>query len=317
MGVGQRRRLTAPPAGPTRAAAAARRRCRVAARTWTRTARSHRRPGARVRGAAERGPRRCQVALDGSQRVLADGHDPRLVPLSVNAHDLLVEPDRIEVERDQLLGAQARGVGELEQRAVAQRQRRGRRDPVQQRRDLVRLEHAREPLRALRGRQQLGRVVAALAARHLHRQQPAQRGELARDRGRRLPMLRRASRRSDATSGRRPARAPVRRRTPSGRTGCSRWRRRSASWPRPPAGAGPRRTDPAPPARPASAALRRSRSRLDYSRRAGARLPGAVPEAVRRRSTRRRTPLSTGTRRSGADVDQRADRRVRPDRGGR
>ena len=56
---------------------------------------------------------------------------------------------RAEVERHELLGAQAGRVGELEQRAVAQRQRRGRWDPVQQHRNLVGLEHARQPLRAL------------------------------------------------------------------------------------------------------------------------------------------------------------------------
>ena len=47
---------------------------------------------------------------------------------------------RCDVEVDELLGPQAAGVGELEQRAVAQVQRRRGRDPVEQRRDLVRLE---------------------------------------------------------------------------------------------------------------------------------------------------------------------------------
>ena len=58
--------------------------------------------------------------------------------LALDAHLLGVEVDRADVEVDELLGAQAAGVGELEQRAVAQLQRRRRRDAVQQRGDLAR-----------------------------------------------------------------------------------------------------------------------------------------------------------------------------------
>ena len=44
------------------------------------------------------------------QRDLPDGHDPRLGPLAL----LLVEVDGADVQRDELLGPQARGVGDLE-----------------------------------------------------------------------------------------------------------------------------------------------------------------------------------------------------------
>src|ERR1700757_4376968 len=38
-----------------------------------------------------------QVALDRAQGVLARGHDPRLAPLSLDAHALAVEVDRADV----------------------------------------------------------------------------------------------------------------------------------------------------------------------------------------------------------------------------
>ena len=81
-------------------------------------------------------------------------------------------------------------VRELEQRAVAQLQRRCRRDPVKQRRDLVGSQHARQALRLLRRAQQLGRVLAARTELDLVAKQPAQRGQLARDRRGRLAALR-------------------------------------------------------------------------------------------------------------------------------
>ena len=65
-------------------------------------------------------------------------------PLPVDAHGLGVEVEVAEVERDDLLGAQAARVGELEQRPVADLERRSRRDPVEQRGDLVAAEHPRQ-----------------------------------------------------------------------------------------------------------------------------------------------------------------------------
>ena len=72
----------------------------------------------------ERRPRTLQVAPDGAQRRLAGGHDPGLRALALHAQLLGVEADRGDVEVHELLGAQPAGVGDLEQRAVAQLERR-------------------------------------------------------------------------------------------------------------------------------------------------------------------------------------------------
>ena len=90
---------------------------------------------------------RSQVAVDRPQRGLAGRHEARLAALALHAHALAVEVDRVEVEVHELLGAQAGRVGQLEQRAVAQRERGVGGDAVEQRGDLGRLQHAREPLR--------------------------------------------------------------------------------------------------------------------------------------------------------------------------
>ena len=77
-----------------------------------------------------------------------DRDEPRLAALALDPHRLGVEVDRVDVERHELLGAQAGRVGELEQRPVAQLERRRRRESVEQRRHLGRLQHARQALRA-------------------------------------------------------------------------------------------------------------------------------------------------------------------------
>src|SRR5215211_800177 len=72
----------------------------------------------------ERGAGTLQVAGDGTQSVLADGHEAGLAALPLDADLLGVEVDRAGVEVDQLLRAQAARVGELEQRAIALLERR-------------------------------------------------------------------------------------------------------------------------------------------------------------------------------------------------
>ena len=69
----------------------------------------------------------------------------------------------VDVEVDELLGAQPAGVGDLEQGAVAQLQRRRGRDAVQQRGELRGRQHARELRRALGRRDEVGRVRGDLA----------------------------------------------------------------------------------------------------------------------------------------------------------
>ena len=98
-----------------------------------------------VRGrVASAAARALQVAADARAARLAGGHEARLAALALDAHLLGVEVDRADVEVDELLGAQPARVGELEQRAVAQLERRRGRDAVEQRGDVGRLERARQ-----------------------------------------------------------------------------------------------------------------------------------------------------------------------------
>ena len=147
-----------------------------------------RRPGLReeqrglaVAGSAARA-RALEVAGHGAQRGLTRRDDPRLRALALHAQLLGVEVDRGHVERDELLGPQARGVGDLEQRPVAQLERRRGRDAVEQRGHLVGAQHARQRgagawARAIRSAG-LWAIVAVLAQRAV---EGAQGGELAGD----------------------------------------------------------------------------------------------------------------------------------------
>src|SRR3954454_4887187 len=78
-------------------------------------------PAARV----ERAARTLEIARDRAQGVLSDGDEPGLAALALDADLLAVEVDRADVEVHELLRAQAAGVGELEERAVALLERRG------------------------------------------------------------------------------------------------------------------------------------------------------------------------------------------------
>ena len=119
------------------------------------------------------------------------------------------------------------GVGELEQRAVAQLERRRGRDAVQQRGDLVGAQHARQ----LRGRLGAGTSSAGFCATtpcsRSVAEKRAQRGELARDGGRDVAPARRAARRSGAAPRGRPPRARRPGPCTTARTGRGRARRRA------------------------------------------------------------------------------------------
>ena len=125
------------PGVPTRAAGGGRRRSTGAGRTSrgtapaSRSARRQRRPPARP--GSGRSPRSAGSPA-GTKRVL-----PPLPSTRTCSPSKSIDAD---VEVHELLGAQAGGVGELEQRAVAQRERRVGRDAVEQRGDLGRLQDA-------------------------------------------------------------------------------------------------------------------------------------------------------------------------------
>ena len=142
-------------ARPDPAGGAGRRRWRGAGRTWRAAAR------AAVGGARQRGPAALEIARDGAQRGLAGGTKRVLTPCPPRCTCFGIEVDRLKVQVHELLRAQAAAVGELEHRAVAQLERRGGRDAVQQRRDVLGLERARQPLRLLRRGQQVRGVGAA------------------------------------------------------------------------------------------------------------------------------------------------------------
>ena len=131
----------------------------------------------------QRRPGALEVARDGAQRRLAGGHDPRLGALALDAQLLGVEADRGHVEVDELLGAQAARVGHLEQRPVAQLERRRGRDPVQQRGELVGAQHGGQRARALGRGDQVDRVLGHVAVLAQRAVEGAQRRELARDGG--------------------------------------------------------------------------------------------------------------------------------------
>ena len=74
--------------------------------------------------ARELGPRFAEVAGEPVLRLLAERHDAVLAALAVaDVDELLLEVDVAEVETDRLGAAQAGGVDELDERAVAERDR--------------------------------------------------------------------------------------------------------------------------------------------------------------------------------------------------
>ena len=214
------------------------------------------RKSARSRGSAgERVAAALQVAPQGPLGGLADRQQPLLGALAEHPQLLGLEVERADVEVDDLLAAQAAGVGELEHRPVAQLQRRASRDPLQQRRAPARRESTRGSFSlALRAGDEVGGVLADPLGADEEVEEAADRRQLAGDGRRRRARRGERRPRSGARRGggrRRAEPAPP----PTRRTGRGRRRRRvrvrSADAARP---SGRGHTRPAPP--PRSSGLR-------------------------------------------------------------
>ena len=98
--------------------------------------------------AASAGRAELQVPRDVECGLLAERHDALLAALAAHVDELAVEVDVAEVERDGLGAAEPGGVEELEEGAVAQRERRVAFDELEDRLDLGRLRRVGEPPRA-------------------------------------------------------------------------------------------------------------------------------------------------------------------------
>jgi hypothetical protein len=131
----------------------------------------------------ERAAGALEVAGQGTQRRLTDGHEAGLAPLALDADLLGIEVEARDVERHELLGPQPRGVGELEQRPVAHLERGRRADPVEQPRDRLRLEDVGQVARLPWRREQVGRIGTQLTMLDQGAVERLERGELARDGG--------------------------------------------------------------------------------------------------------------------------------------
>ncbi len=124
-----------------------------------------------------------EVAVERAPGVLARGDDARAAPLALHPHLLgvWVGADRVQVH--ELLGAQPGRVGQLEHGAIAQVERRGAGDPLEQLHHLGRLQHLRQVGVLLRARDQVGRVGVDLPALEQVAVEGADRGQLARHGG--------------------------------------------------------------------------------------------------------------------------------------
>ena len=125
------------------------------------------RKSAFVRAAGELGPRLAEVARDPVRGLLAERDDAVLRALALADVDvLLLEVDVAEIEADGLDAAQPRRVDELEQRAVAERERAaGLAGRLEDRLDLVRLRRVGQPAAAPRRERDVGHVAAARASK--------------------------------------------------------------------------------------------------------------------------------------------------------
>ena len=103
-----------------------------------------------VRSDGEGGPAGLEVARDVQRGLLAQRDDALLAALSSHVDELAVEVDVSEVERDRLGTSQPGGVEELEERTVAERERRVAFDDLEDLLDLGRLRRVGEPTRATR-----------------------------------------------------------------------------------------------------------------------------------------------------------------------
>src|SRR5581483_6571036 len=144
-----------------------------------------------VRAARERGARLAQVPRDERRRLLAQWYDTVLRALAqADVHELLLEVDVAEVERDRLRAAQTGRVHELDERAVPQRERPVPAEPVHELVDLLELRCVGEPPRPLRRERRVGNALRPQRVP----QERADRGQLPRDRrGRRASAAARPS----------------------------------------------------------------------------------------------------------------------------
>ena len=187
---------------------------------------------ARSRRRARAGAGLTEVAREPEGGLLAQRDGALLAALPAHAHALLVEVDVGEIQVDRLAAAQAGGVDELDERAVAQsRAGRRRRAPRAVRRS------RRPSARPAAGAGGAGPRIASgtRAGAEREAQERAHSGELARDRaGSELPRLRAAELRrvvgEDAARRRRRARAAAARARP--RSARGRTCRRAGSRPR-------------------------------------------------------------------------------------
>src|SRR2546421_11855524 len=94
------------------------------------------------------------------RRLLAEWNDAFLAALALHPHELLLEVDVGEIDVDRLLRAKPRGVHELDQRAVSDRERPLPGEPLQRSLDLVDprcVGKSTRPSRAKRGVRHTGR----------------------------------------------------------------------------------------------------------------------------------------------------------------
>ena len=139
-----------------------------------------------LRTACELRPGLAEIAPEHVRGLLAERHDALLAALAAHAHELLVEVHVAEIEADGLGAAQPAGVRQLDERPVAQRQRPGPREPVEQLLHLVELRRLRQAARAARGESALGHARRA----ERRAQEGANGGESPPDRRGREPVAR-------------------------------------------------------------------------------------------------------------------------------
>ena len=127
---------------------------------------------------------RLQVARELERGLLAEGHDALFTSLSADVHQLPIEVDVDEIERDRLLAPQPRRVEELEEGAVPEGERRVAVDELEQLVDLGALRGIGEAPRTVWRERCLrdGRGAEREADTGTHC------GEAPRDRGRREPV---------------------------------------------------------------------------------------------------------------------------------
>src|SRR5215218_1530885 len=120
-----------------------------------------------------------EIAAQGALGGLAHRQQPLLRALSQDAQLLGLEIQCADVEVDDLLAAQAAGVGELQHRPVAQLQRDAGGDPLQQGPHLLGTEDVGQLLGAFRAGDELGRVRSRPFGADEEGVEAANRGELA------------------------------------------------------------------------------------------------------------------------------------------